>query len=95
MLGAGYRFIGIAYKIVTILYGIRIIPYMILRGREFDLWFGVRGMHEILEAGNGPKTCKCFFSFAGQLLFSFTAKPRANALIPGLFLFSFAGKWSF
>ena len=31
-----------------------------LRAREFDLWFGIRVVNEILEARNGPKTDKCF-----------------------------------
>ena len=32
-----------------------------VRERKFDLRFGIRRTHEILEARNSPKTGKCFF----------------------------------
>ena len=41
-------------------------PQKVFREREFDLRFGIRRTHEILEARNSPETGKCFFLVRGQ-----------------------------
>ena len=42
------------------------------RAHEFDLWFGIQGRNEILEARNDPETGKCVFLVPGpNVYFSF------------------------